>query len=477
MATKTWNGATAPFTTDADWTGGVRPGVGDTAVINAGTVFATGLLPVALTINLTSNAGNSPVLNLTDATIVARDTVNVSSAGPDSILAVAGTTINRGNITLSGNGPVISFPSGNTTASFTNEGGISAVGTASLISSFGTATFTNNGTISYRNAQTAAQADNIFANITGTGSIRLNGPIALTFSGLVGPGQTIVFEPGASALGFTSLGAFQGSIAGFSSNDDIAGTGPQWSTATFTPTVGGGGGTLALLANGAVVSSFKFVGNYTSLADFTLTKDTNVGAIARTDIKTRVAEVPGRVSFTDTITGVSGSDPAVAYVGPVSYLQYEYIWNSTDDVVIGANVNNVFLHGGTGTDALVAIGGSNVLDGGGGSNFLVGATGSDGGNDTFFLDERGGQETWSTVLNFHRGDAISVFGWRGGVSTLPLSDDGTPGFTGATIHSEINGAGTGVNGSITLAGISVANATSLLNFDTSNPGLLYITYK
>ena len=126
---------------------------------------------------------------------------------------------------------------------------------------------------------------------------------------------------------------------------------------------------------------------------------------------------------------------------------------------MGAQVDNMFLHGGSGDDALSALGGTNVLDGGGGSNFLVGGTGADGGTDTFFVDGRGGAVTWSSIVNFHQGDSATIFGFTQGTSTLPLTaNDGAAGYTGATIHSELAGAGTGVNASITFAGISAADA-------------------
>ena len=52
-----------------------------------------------------------------------------------------------------------------------------------------------------------------------------------------------------------------------------------------------------------------------------------------------------------------------------------------------------------------------MLDGGDGSNFLTGGKlGS--GTDTFFLDARNASANiWSTVSNFHAGDAVTLFGF------------------------------------------------------------------
>ena len=90
-------------------------------------------------------------------------------------------------------------------------------------------------------------------------------------------------------------------------------------------------------------------------------------------------------------TSTSGSLDGINYTGPVSYLQSEYAYTGSDNVVISANVANVFIHGGSAEEAFAAKAGSNVLEGGPGSNWLVGASGADGGTDTFFVDNRGGQ--------------------------------------------------------------------------------------
>ena len=193
------------------------------------------------------------------------------------------------------------------------------------------------------------------------------------------------------------------------------------------------------------------------------------------------------IAYTDTTTGVSATGASDIYTGPVSYLNHQFIWNSGDAVAIAATSANVFLHGGAADDALTAVAGSNVLDGGLGSNFLTGATGADGGTDTFFVDGRGVGETWSTVNNFHHGDAITLWGFVDGTSTGfdttthqgSFVIDGAAGYKGATIHSETNGAGSGVNASFTISGLSVADAAAKLTLSTGSVeghAYLYISY-
>lgn len=180
---------------------------------------------------------------------------------------------------------------------------------------------------------------------------------------------------------------------------------------------------------------------------------------------------PGLVSYTDTTTGEAGQEQAQVYSGPVSYLKSQVMWSRTDSVAMASSTPNVFLHGGAGDDALAVSSGQNVLDGGAGSNFLVGATGADGGTDTFFVDGRGGAVTWSTIVNFHHGDAMTLFGFTAGTSTLPVfTTDGATGYRGATLHSELRGAGTGVNESVTFAGLTPSDVISKLTITNGTTG-------
>jgi len=183
---------------------------------------------------------------------------------------------------------------------------------------------------------------------------------------------------------------------------------------------------------------------------------------------------------TDTASGTSVTAAGEAYSGPVAGLARQFIWASPHGVAMAATVSNVFLHGGSGDDALSVSGGTNVLDGGTGSNFLTGGAGADGGTDTFFVDGRAPGVTWSTVVNFHHGDAVTLWGFQDGVSTRPWTAvDGAAGYQGATIHSELGGAGTGVNESVTFAGISQADALAKFTVSTGSVGgssYLYVAF-
>ena len=191
-----------------------------------------------------------------------------------------------------------------------------------------------------------------------------------------------------------------------------------------------------------------------------------------------IASTPPAFAWTDTTTGAQGTDPGTAYSGPVSYLQSQYLWAGQDSVNVSANVADVFLQGGPGNDALSAIAGSNVLDGGTGSNFLTGATGADGGTDTFFLDGRGGGTMWDTLVNFHAGDAVTLWGFVPGQDTMGWAGvEGAAGYQGATLNASL--ADGAASGTVTFAGVSLADAQSKFTTSTGTVGgasYLYIKY-
>ena len=113
-------------------------------------------------------------------------------------------------------------------------------------------------------------------------------------------------------------------------------------------------------------------------------------------------------SVLDTTTQTPFQIDGTPYSGPVAGLQWEYIDDTSDNLSVTANVPNVFIHTGSGEDAIDVshANGNNVLDGSTGSNFLVGGS----GDDTFFVDDRSpSADIWSTVANFHAGDAATIF--------------------------------------------------------------------
>jgi len=157
---------------------------------------------------------------------------------------------------------------------------------------------------------------------------------------------------------------------------------------------------------------------------------------------------------TKNMTNISTAD---LYNGPVSGLQYQYINGSPDNLNVTGGAPDMFIHTGAGDDAIDISknNGNNVLDGSTGSNFLVGGT----GNDTFFVDDRSPPaDIWSTVANFHAGDAATIFGiTQQGFDTSWVDGQGATGYTGLTLHVTSPGHPTA---SLTLAGFSTADLSN-----------------
>jgi V8-like Glu-specific endopeptidase len=170
-----------------------------------------------------------------------------------------------------------------------------------------------------------------------------------------------------------------------------------------------------------------------------------------------------------------------AYGGPVNGVQNQFVNVAIDDLNVALSTKNWYVKTGYGDDAVAASGGTNVLDGGAGSNFLTGAKGTDGGNDTFFLDASDPYSTtWDTIVNFHPGDALTLWGFISGTSvTSWAASDGTAGYTGVTLHASLAGAGTAVDGSVTFAGLSLATEQSKFAVTQGTSGglpYLYVKY-
>jgi hypothetical protein len=154
----------------------------------------------------------------------------------------------------------------------------------------------------------------------------------------------------------------------------------------------------------------------------------------------------------DTTTGQPVAIVATAYTGPVAGLQNEYINVTSHNLNIATATPNWFVHTGSGDDAIAVSSGTNVLDGGTGSNFMTGGSGT----NTFFVDDRAATtDIWSTVNNFHAGDAATIWGVTAQDFGLAWTDgQGATGFTGLTLHATAAGKPTA---SLTLAGYTSAD--------------------
>ncbi len=176
-------------------------------------------------------------------------------------------------------------------------------------------------------------------------------------------------------------------------------------------------------------------------------------------------------SMTDTVTGASSHPEGAAYTGATSGVQQQLIYSGADAAAISASTPNVFIQGGTGSDAIAVSSGSNVIDGSLGSNFLVGGTGT----DTFYVDGRGASPTWDTLVNFHTGDTLTLWGFDPSSSTMIwTASDGAPGYTGVTLHTDIGAAG--ISASITFAGMTWSDKAKLVLTTGTQNGASYLNF-
>jgi Ca2+-binding RTX toxin-like protein len=169
-------------------------------------------------------------------------------------------------------------------------------------------------------------------------------------------------------------------------------------------------------------------------------------------------------AVTNTDAGTAGTIAAIPYTGPVALLDLQFIGSDASEAIVGTAFSD-FINGGAGNDAIDGGLGDDVLDGGLGSNFITGGH----GRDIFFLDGRGGGATWSTITDWEVGEQLSLWGWLPGISTATwVANDGTPGWTGVTLHTDLNGDGV-IETSVTWTGRTQAQLPTPKEFD----GLLW----
>lgn len=484
MATKTWNGSDGSFALGSNWSSQAVPVSGDMAIISAGTVTATGTLPSSIVLALAASNAASPKLILSDATLVSSSHLNMTAGGTNATLQVRGAVNNQGTITATGTAPGVAFfeiddaAAGGATK-LLNTGSILVSGTALQVVSSGANMdnqLENDGLISVLSPDRTPRLAYVAANITGTGTVLLGAGVTFEAVRGVSAGQTFVFDPGAggaTALLVDAGRLFNATIAGFAASDRIQLISSQWDTAAYVST-GANSGLLTLSLAGVASKTIAFQGSY-ALGSFNLHESAPAGSSqASTTITMAVTEPPppppppppiplplppSVVNFllTDTTTGVSSTAAGDAYSGPVVGLQNQYITVTTDNLNVTAATPNSFIHTGSGNDAIDVsrAGGDNVLDGSAGSNFLVGGT----GHDTFFVDDRSATtDIWSTVVNFHTGDAVTIFGVTPSGFTLDYENgQGAVGSAGLTLHAMAPGKPIA---SMTLAGYTKADLSN-----------------
>lgn len=191
---------------------------------------------------------------------------------------------------------------------------------------------------------------------------------------------------------------------------------------------------------------------------------TNVQSIQFSDRTTQIYGTSGvqhLVSVSFPNTSINRFMLGDAYTGGVVGLTDEFIFPTPENINIASTLPSAFIRTGSGNDAITVFSGRNVIDAFTGSNFLTGGS----GQDTFFLDARGGGVTWDSIVGFGVGDEVTLFGYIDGVSIDGFDkdkwyeSDGVDPFKGLTVHAKLDG--TSISASITFAGLTFADRNNL----------------
>lgn len=197
----------------------------------------------------------------------------------------------------------------------------------------------------------------------------------------------------------------------------------------------------------------------------------------------------GSFQISDQTTGQVYNTEGAPYTGPVAGLSDEFVTNTSDILNVTAQTPNVFIEvapiAGSPPPSeagmnVAGVNGNNILDGYANSNFYTGGTGS----DQFYEDARTlTQNSWSTIVNFHSGDNVTVWGVTAGDFKLDWIGDteGAAGSTGLTGVLVPNAAGKPEVG-ITIAGMTVSDLSKLaVTYGTTSaasdgtPGSAYLS--
>ncbi len=495
MTLKTWVGGTATWDNAAAWSSQGMPVANDEVVIgaNSSVTISPGVVQASVvgvddpTANLIVNGvlQNTTVRlqggQLTGTGILDNDaiigtltmmgklqiadtvTVNAPSGQAALVLTAPGATVTGvGKSALNGGLAIVGSADPSRPVTFTGQGGPFALDVtldvtgAAILQGFGVGPTASNATSS--GPINIGPGGNLSLRGTtySTGPIHLmGGTLDLTLSPFPPLSSVVNFDNATSTLVINNGEAVQ--IAGFRAGDTIDIKGLSYSG----PVVQGGGVGGFTQVGGSLIS---IQGQQAAGATYQAASDGSGGTLLTT-----TAQPLASVAFSDQATGGSGSHALDAAAGGPSYLQWQYIDTSASTVAMTAGIPNVFLKGGGGADALTATSGQNVLDGGTGSSFLTGGSGT----DTFFVDLRSGVPVWDTVVNFHAGDALTIWGWSPLDTETVDAQSGAAGYQGATLRFA-SGAG-GPTDSVTLTGLSASQASHLQTVTgTSAGGVPYL---
>ena len=272
------------------------------------------------------------------------------------------------------------------------------------------------------------------------------------------PGSTPTFAYGPSISDSMSLGAFDGSVdyAGTSGRIDQLSVQPVSSSTTLNIAADlapfTGQGVVVLPVSATSSATIDGPGNLAAglLTDAGGTVSVSYTYLPATTDTTAAEPAPsGTPDYSIFDATTNQADTTTAPIGASGHQLFDA---SGDNLAVSVTSDNWIIGTGGGNDVIVAHGGDNVLYAGGGSNFLFGA----GGNDTFVV-QAGDSNAWSTVVNFHPGDWLTVWGVSAQEAVSWMSGQGATGYTGLTMDAA------GADGTATLVTLARSYSTADLS--------------
>ncbi|HEX2944097.1 MAG TPA: hypothetical protein VHO91_23785, partial [Rhodopila sp.] len=443
---------------------------------------------------------------------------DLESSTTPTELALTGNDVNNGLISNDGGGYFyINVGSSSSPASFDNYGTITG-GRGSMMGVSSGSTLTNHGLVEIPSRGTIAAGGLLIENsgtfdnqgtlLANAGTLNALADVVLINSGLVEAAAGATVEIGTTSATVTNPGTFTNSGTIEDKGAIVINDAVTQSGSGRTVIDGGNlklnnafeGGTIAIAGGNLELASARlpgFVGPVDPMTsvDFTGATGTvtidgyDVTGLTQTKYGVAVSEVSladgsttatmltnfqgldhfqiygsqviysqnagaGAFQVTDTSNNQTWQSDGSAYSGPETGLDSQYTYTVADNINVLALKPNSFIRTGSGMDGINVseAGGNNILDGSTGSNFLIGGT----GHDTFFVDARGASSpVWSTAVNFHSGDDLTIWGvTQQDFSLLWLDNQGAAGATGLTgVLTESGHAPVG----FTLAGLSSAD--------------------
>lgn len=347
--------------------------------------------------------------------------------------------------------------------------GSSAIGTPEILLQSGTLTVGGNvydayTVAGYVPAQYVPGGGTPPISVSGGGTIALAGGSSLSIGGTIGTDINIKFLD--DTHNTLTLGGFAvapdavaGTINGFLPGDaiDLAGIPADGATETYDQATQH----IAISSNGVPVADFKLTGNGYSTDNFNITDDGSGNA--------KLSASPSAPMFYvwDTNSNDLGWQSGATVPGD-ALLSGSYIYLGSDNILVAAGTPSVWIVGGSGNDVLAVAGGNNLVDGGGGANILVGGS----GNDTFFMSPTDTTATWDFLENFHKGDLLTIWGWKAGETTWSWAppDNSIPGFAGETLTASLDGDG---NPNVAVTFVGSTSSDNLVMFQGPSGGVPY----